>query len=1833
MSIGPFRFKRPGAKMLLLSAVWVLLAAPVFYTLFARAGTLTPWTSTTDEGNYDLFPVISSDKVPPLVMLVMSRDEQLFNKAYTDYSDLHQGEPGDTGAIDSTYDDTFSYSGYFGPNLCYAYDGSVFKADNAATGTNSHSCSGEWSGNFLNWVTMTRLDIVRSVLYGGLRTTDTGGASAQTVLQRAAIPNDLHAWVKVYNGADVASYTPFAYDAANPVSFCNASIYNNNGVPSTGPLMRAARGNWSEWSATQDSQCNWHDTDGDANNAPKSAGLGSSEYTVSVDVCDETGSLPREPFCTAYTDSASKVVTYKPTGLLQQYGDEGRMRFGLMTGSWADPRSGGRLRRNIGLFAGNGNDTTKCVAGDEVKLSDGTFCNQGDTVEGIVNTLNRIELVGWQSDATGGHPGPGSGWRGDAAGDNCYAWGGRARNGNGGTWVMDNPGSGNRHCSAYGNPLSEIYAEAVRYIEGDGNAASPKFDSGDDTSYITGMPDHVAWKDPYRDPTTGGSPYCATCSILVLSTGLNSFDSDEIPNDTSGIVSPANVIADTDTLGDDEGISGNNYLIGRVLGKLTDNGTTSPTSLTLGASIDTNADLCTSKTVDKLSNAIGICPDVPSLEGSYGIAGMAFKAWTTDLRPDLAASQKRPANYINKVQTYAVALAESLPSFAINTGAGTINFSPLCQSNTDGGAQIAGANWSSCALGAAEVGTKTSIIGSKYVYGRPLLSDNSAGSFNFVWEDSTFGSDHDLDATDMITWCVGTACQYTTQTGTRKNLDGTPYNGYDICWRSDSPECAGGGKPTVAANEVLVRIETMSTAGGYAMLTGYNITGTTADGVKRIELAPGSFNSILTGQNDPPGGWYKPKVLSFTAGGNSVQPLKNPLFYAAKYGGFDDENGDGKPDTVTKADGSIEYEWDKVNNVTGAAGADGVPDNFFPVHNPSLLGKQLGNALNAILKRTGSGTAAAVVANSVNGQGLIYRALYQSLQSDASGNSVAWTGDLGTLWVDADGLLREDNNHNGKLDDYSTDLIAVFDTDSNDNAIFYECTPIDLATFIPANFEPFDPTNQARSGVSCTTKKPDQLEQVWDAQTQLNAFTNTQVLTQRTYASLANTGRYIFTWIDKNHNGVVDAGEQTKFEWAGNTDTCATGICGNVDASGMLGGNFGFLNARDPDDAHNIIDWVRGDGDPALKMRNRTLVNGGANTVYRLGDIVDSTPLVVGRPVEAYDVLYGDSSYATFRNVYRDRRQVVYAGANDGMLHAFNGGFYDAANHQLNLQGPTGSNTASASAHPLGSEIWAYIPGNLLAHLRWMTDPNYKHVFYVDGNPVATDAKVFADDSNASGPCGGAGAGTPCHPGGWGTIMVVPFRLGGGDISVPTTDGTGSYDPNNCPVPYDSSKHCQMQESYSAYVILDVTDPEQPPVVLGEVTPASDDGHGQSFTTSVPAFAVIRDPSSGNPDKFYLFVGSGPTIASQDKVTSSAPLRLYGYDLGCFTGQVTTGCGTPAKNAPIQSFDFSNAGAVAQGDQSFAGDLIASDFNLNDKTEAVYFGSVRDDQTSNPREYTGSLWKLAINEDEDSSKWKPELMYDAKLPISIRPTLGLNARGAPEVYVGTGRVWDNTDLTTTGQQQIIGMIDPDLLPSGDQQSDFALPLTSGANGDLLDVTAISVCGAVTGSCTSQGQVNGAPSGVNDFVGLLDVFDKAKANGGYAGFIEDLSAPGTTPSERVVSSQALLGGALITNTFIPGTDVCTDLGLGFEYALDYRTGTANPYSSQFGIGTNGTVNKSIGLGPGLPSAPSLHVNAGEQNSHTVKACTQTSTGAIICKNVTTESSVTSGEVSWREPLDK
>ncbi|MGN6280201.1 pilus assembly protein [Frateuria sp.] len=1771
--------------------------------------------STTSNGsdatadNYTAYPLLNVGSVPPLVMLVMSRDEQLYIKAYTDYTDLN----GD-GVVDTTYQDGFDYSGYFDANLCYGYNNGQFVAGADATDDNgnekAHECDGtKWSGNFLNWAAMSRIDVLRLVLYGGNRSTDT---KTSTVLERSYIPSDLHAWSKVYLGTDVNKFTPFTTTSTGGkgLSMCNVS-------PSTtgAPQLRVAKGSYTEWASTAREQCRWRDdisesgSDINKSDSPqKSDGLGNSVYTVRVLACNAADY--REKFCRKYTETltdGTSVDHWKPAGLLQRYGENGSMRFGLITGTYSKPRAGGVLRRNIGLFAGNA--TTGCTYDpangkvDEVNLQTGQFCNVAAGNEGIVNTLSRFRLTSWNP-STDNY-------------DDCGTYGILQR-GSAGTKHLNDPGASGTDaydCKDSGNPLAEMYAEALRYIGGE-SAPTTLFNVSDASiNGVAGLP-LATWKDPYRKPEDGGNAYCANCSIIVITTGLNSFDSDQIPSVAS---LPTQADAATTLVGTNENLAGSKtsgsppkYLVGRY-GAL--DGTT-------------YQDVCTPYEIDDLALAHGICPDVPSLEGGYQMAGLAYEAWTNDMRKDKTGTQK--------VQTYAIALAESLPSFTIpvcetgndigNCPVDFITITPACQANNNGSAGLASTTgWRSCYLGNLTVGPKTSTTqkdskGNYKVYGLPSLDVTYngqrrpvRGSFTITWEDSQWGNDHDNDVVEMLSFCVGAYCSY----------DGNNDGYDDICVDTlDSNICKNGKVNTSNGQFLVTRVQALSAYAGNALRIGYTMAGadnSTGQAAKFTVLRPGDKNgSLLYGSKGDADSWSRPSADKLSTGPSEQLPLPNPLFYAAKYGGFTDQDKNNKPD---KADSP---EWDSIVNDSGVIGQDGLPDNYFMVRNPAQLQDRLSRTFDAILKRAGSGTAAAVVANSAKGVGLVYQALYQAERKDSSDRVAAWSGTLNGLWTDSFGHLRENGNGftsgSAVLDGYDVDPVIEFFYDPTDNQTKFH------REVMPANADGSPVTVFKKEDAIITDQKLDQLRKVWSAQEELwstgfdTGVSSDLTSANRSYDALSSNGRYIFTWIDSDHDGVVDSGEQQPFAFSGTGKSSTAGFYGEKKTNSTTG-NFRYLNTADPNVAMRIVAWIRGyeladkdaKGNPLWRSRTVDYDNNGTLRVLRLGDIVDSTPVVVGTPSEAFDLLYGDTSYGKFRNKYRNRRQVVYVGANDGMLHAFNGGFYNAREHRLQLT-PTDTDL-TPTADPLGGELWAYVPGNLLPHLRWLADPAYKHNFYVDGSPIAQDVKIFAEDT--------------VHPDGWGTILIVPFRFGGGPISVNTaTDSTTA-----------------TQNSFSAYVVLDVTDPEDPPKLLAELTNtalsdgtakcASDDKLNapscvditkvvDSYTSSIPAAAMFRDNTSGSPNKFFLFTGSGTAdnggagTTEGGSAVASTSLKIRAYDLAALS------------DTPTKVFDFKDIGATDAGATSFAGDLIASDYNLDGRSEGLYFGSVKGTGTG---AFGGSLWKLNFiydgAADPDPNNWtKLRILKDLDLPVTIRPTVGRNDRGAPMVFFGTGRAYTKNDLASTAQQKIVGLIDTSLLSTSDQQYKV-LPL---AMADLVDVTNVNV---FTDTSVSGAGTDADGKSIDTFDKLLGSFDTDTRLGWY----QKLTAPTTTtdktPAERVVSSQSLLGGVLLTSTFFPGTDTCTDVGRGALYSLNYKSGTANPTDNPFGttsVDGKERVNKSTDMGPGLPAPPSLHVGEGT-GQRKLTACVQTSTGAIICKEITTLKSVLSSEVSWHEPLDK
>ncbi len=136
-----------------------------------------------------------------------------------------------------------------------------------------------------------------------------------------------------------------------------------------------------------------------------------------------------------------------------------------------------------------------------------------------------------------------------------------------------------------------------------------------------------------------------------------------------------------------------------------------------------------------------------------------------------------------------------------------------------------------------------------------------------------------------------------------------------------------------------------------------------------------------------------------------------------------------------------------------------------------------------------------------------------------------------------------------------------------------------------------------------------------------------------------------------------------------------------------------------------------------------------------LGDIVNSNVVYSGAPSTAYS----GTGYTAFRSSYDGRTPAVFAGANDGMLHAFN-----ASN---------------------GDELFAYIPSWLGPRLSALTDPSFtsNHQSYVDA-PLQVGEVQVASAGQASD---------------WKTVLVGGTGAGGSgvfalDVSNPSNFGASN---------------------------------------------------------------------------------------------------------------------------------------------------------------------------------------------------------------------------------------------------------------------------------------------------------------------------------------------------------------------------------------------------------------------------------------------------------------------------
>ena len=188
-----------------------------------------------DPINLTKLPLFLGDNGTPLSLLVMGRDHKLYYEAYNDASDLNQDGEVDVGYKPNLTQNgkPLDYYGYFDSHKCYSYSGGVFAP---ASVTTDKKCSRQWSGDFLNYLTTSRLDALRRVLYGGYRSTD---STTETILERARIPQDAHSWGKEYESVTRDGYNISQYADLDPPETGTRHLFANTTLSNTGdPLLR-----------------------------------------------------------------------------------------------------------------------------------------------------------------------------------------------------------------------------------------------------------------------------------------------------------------------------------------------------------------------------------------------------------------------------------------------------------------------------------------------------------------------------------------------------------------------------------------------------------------------------------------------------------------------------------------------------------------------------------------------------------------------------------------------------------------------------------------------------------------------------------------------------------------------------------------------------------------------------------------------------------------------------------------------------------------------------------------------------------------------------------------------------------------------------------------------------------------------------------------------------------------------------------------------------------------------------------------------------------------------------------------------------------------------------------------------------------------------------------------------------------------------------------------------------------------------------------------------------------------------------------------------------------
>lgn len=462
-----------------------------------------------------------------------------------------------------------------------------------------------------------------------------------------------------------------------------------------------------------------------------------------------------------------------------------------------------------------------------------------------------------------------------------------------------------------------------------------------------------------------------------------------------------------------------------------------------------------------------------------------------------------------------------------------------------------------------------------------------------------------------------------------------------------------------------------------------------------------------------------------------------------------------------------------------------------------------------------------------------------------------------------------------------------------------------------------------------------------------------------------------------------------------------------------------------------------------------------------LGDLVNSAPAYVGAPAFNYPDTLEAASYNSFQTTYSTRTPLLYVGANDGMLHAF-----DAAT---------------------GQEKLAYVPSKVYANLSKLTSSTYNHRYFVDGSPTIVDT---------------------FYSGAWHTTLVSPLGAGG--------QGLFALDVTN------PSNFTEANANASSIVRWEYSDDD-----LGYVA-----DRAKIVKLNTGAWAAVFSNGYNNSEAD----GSAST-------TGYAYLYIVDIETGALIKKISTKAGTAASPNALTTPTLVDIDGDGDVDYAYAGDLLGNvwKFDLCKPNGSGVCASV-----SNNWEvaFGTAAAPLPLFVARDSSN-NPQPITSA-----IEVTRHFSGDGY-QLYFGTGKYLEATDIATIGPQTFYSLWDQAVSPSR-------------ITGGRSDLQAQTVDTTVTVSGDDYRTTSDNP---------VDWASPVNAAGTKRGWYMDLPASG----ERAVSKPTLYSGRILFTTLIPNSAVCGNGGTGWIMELDAVTGRPLASGPTFDVDGDGDVDIDDNLG--------------------------------------------------------